>query len=222
MRKGYLTGGIKTKERKEVEIMNKSNKKKNGFTLIELLAVVGILVALVGVILPIVFGVIDKSKIARVGVDIVEIGNGSILLFDDTGEFADHDSGDSDTDCDAVAVSNLVSNISGSGSWAGPYIDKEAAYSPWGVSYYVCDLTQSAITNIPEANCDDVAPYPSTIYPFVITLSLSSVSGDQSARQRIAERIDRNIDGTVSATSGKVRYPPGYTDVCIGFVGRRD
>ena len=202
----------------------KLKKIRKGFTLAELLVVIGILVALVGVLLPVLFGISERARVARVGVDMLEILNASLKHFDDTGSIPDFwptDNPNYTPPCAKLEFSSLITD-NGMGGWLGPYLDKELGMSPFGTPYWLCSkildgVTEDWINGMGACTPGVVtAPFNAKIYAFMVTIDINHLA--PLARQRIARAIDKAIDGRVSGTTGKVRYPSDPTGICIGFL----
>ena len=188
---------------------------KRSFTAGEVLVVIGIILILLGILFPIVLGISERSKIVRVGLDIISLYNASLKHISDTGSIPVIPSG---VTCVKVEESSFVSELQVPG-WAGPYITKDQAISPFGTSYWYCPNARLDMKALDlDGACDEpfIAPFPSTVYIFAVTFPLP-VGG--SRRVKIAKAIDKLIDGRESPTRGNVRYPADPTAVCIGFVG---
>ena len=209
---------------KALKRLKKVLRKSKGFTLAELLVVVGILVALVGVLLPVLFGIAERARVARVGVDMLEILNASLKHVDDTGSTPDFYPISNSTytpPCTRLEFSSFITDNTILG-WLGPYLDKELGMSPFGTPYWLCSKLVSVASGWiinGHGGCAAGAlgsPFDARLYAFMISIDTSQLA--PVARQRIARAIDKAIDGRDSRTTGKVRYPADPTAICVGFL----
>ena len=194
---------------------------KNGFTLVELLVVVGILIALVAVLLPLVFNALERAKVGRAAIDVFETINATLLHLNDTGNFPVVVSDLAGFPCGANRPNCVVCNlyrytslitcdINGSRTcndeepewlrpptWAGPYFEREIAMSPWAFEYYYC---VTPCISPPGLNVN-----MSRFFMRGVSLGLWKLP-DPEARVRVARSLDRILDGDLSPLAGRVRY----------------
>jgi prepilin-type N-terminal cleavage/methylation domain-containing protein len=200
--------------------------KRKGFTLIELIAVIGIIAALVAVLLPMIFGIIDKARVARLGVDMLEVLNATAKHYDDVGGMPLPDAaGPPDiASCSDVASDDTLGSLEenfgnlallglpNDAQWAGPYVDRELGLNPWRSPYYLCNLTSAngqtaEIPTVADPYCDtpaNIDPWPITTYQTMITTFIDTFPNPR--RYRMARAIDRAVDGRETPGTGRVRY----------------
>jgi len=163
--------------------------KKLGFTLIELIVVIAIIAILAAIIAPNAFRAIEKAKISASIEDYRSIKTAAMAYYADTGTWPALDT--------TPPAAGFVTT-DGRAGWDGPYLEKWPPQAKWGGVYHWCVVT-SAASGACEAWDSDAAQER--------YVRITSVP------QNAAQRIDQQLDGSVAAGSGSVRYTADATTV---------
>ncbi|MDO7788663.1 type II secretion system protein GspG [Desulforamulus aquiferis] len=148
-----------------------------GLTLVELVVVIVIIGILSSIIAPNAVASIEKSRVAATLADFQAIKGGVLAYYGDTGKWPQSNEQGKDP--------GLATKDSTSG-WNGPYIDRWVEKCPLGNQY-----SYNRGQNIPNGlNMDSK-------YKFITITGIAT-----SAR----DRLERELDGTISANAGVVRY----------------
>ncbi|HLC44531.1 MAG: hypothetical protein A2722_01440 [Candidatus Doudnabacteria bacterium RIFCSPHIGHO2_01_FULL_50_11] len=135
-----------------------SAKNRRGFTLVELLVVI----AIIGILAATVFIALnyarEGAKVSRAREDMKQLNLAMERLFDDTGEYSNHELPDPCIDSSGAGVSldaceaGLACDDGNFQNWQGPYVGTLEA-DPWGSQYYF-DPNYTCFQNVD--GCGDV------------------------------------------------------------------
>ena len=190
--------------------------KNRGFTLIELIVVIAIIAVLAAIIAPNAFKAIEKAKISASIADLQAIKTGSMSCYSDTGQWIAACTGDPAGTplCSAslfiVNGGNGVTGATTTAGWDGPYLEKWPPQAKWAGFYNYANNTAAGGTIF----CTSGAP-------------TCSAAGERysiitNVPQTAADKIDQQLEGSVSGTAGAVRYGttfPGPINVLISRDG---
>ncbi|MCX5708728.1 MAG: prepilin-type N-terminal cleavage/methylation domain-containing protein [Candidatus Omnitrophica bacterium] len=176
---------------------------RKGFTLIELIVVIAIIAILAAIIAPNAFKAVEKAKISGAIEDFRSIKTGAMSFYSDAGTWP--------LTCATPAlcagsgggfVSAPVPAVTG---WDGPYLEKWPAASKWGGQYTWGNVAAGMQFNA-------AVPPGGTGERWVTITQVPSTA---------AVKIDAQMDGTIAAGNGDVRYPAG-SPVSVQIVVSRD
>lgn len=172
-------------------------EKEKGFTLIELMVVIAIIAILAAVIAPNAFKAIEKAKASRVVSDYKAIKTGSLGFYADVGQWPENG-------IDAAEANNgfLVNkNLAGDAipGWDGPYLEKWTSDAPWGGEFTWCNTVDGG-TGITGFEGGGVAPAADGNERYICVSAVPI---------KAAEKIDKDLDGTIDGDAGHVRYAAG-------------
>lgn len=164
-------------------------KKKKGFTLVELLVVIAIIAILAAIIAPNAFKAIEKSKVATAEADYKAIKTAALSYYSDTGDWPATSANDT----------GFVKDPIGLKGWNGPYLEKWPNKNPWGGSYIFRKNSNGSV-DVP------IGASASNNYKY---LELDKVNS------KAIERLEADLDGDNSGTTGVVRYDTNKTTVYL-------
>lgn len=162
---------------------------KRAFTLIELIVVIAIIAVLAAIVAPNAFKAIEKGKISATIGDYKAIKTAAMAFYSDLGAWP--------TNGGTLEVTNgagLVNNTSWTTNtaWDGPYLEKWPARSQWGGNY---TLREGA-----TINWDGTAGNENARYVSVSGIPYSS------SNNGTAGKLDQQLDGSMSNTTGSVQW----------------
>jgi general secretion pathway protein G len=173
--------------------------RKSGFTLIELIVVIAIIAVLAAIIAPNAFKAIEKAKISASIADLQAIKTAAMSCYSDTGIWIASCTGATTPTCpNSLFVVNSNPVTAG---WDGPYLEKWPPQSKWAGAYTYTSATGSVFIT-PAANAGERYT------------SITSVPATA------ASRLDLQLDGADSGTTGSVRY--GGTPITVNVLISRD
>ena len=176
------------------KIAKRLHRGEKGFTLIELLVVMGILVILVGMIAPNLFGVAHEGEVAMIMGQRDELRDAVLRYHTHTGVWPTEWSGVA-VNVTAMRELWLSGNVTG---WAGPYIDRPILHeNRWGGFWGVLE---SILVDL-----DAVGPLPSENYTVLRHMLVPPLD---------ALRVDSRMDDGV-LTTGAVQHVGGNLTIII-------
>lgn len=99
---------------------------RSGVTILEILIVLAIIALIAGVAGPRLLSYLDRAKSETAALQIQQIENALQLFYIDTGRYPSA----------AEGLGVLLQGPAGNASWAGPYLESDAAIlDPWGREY---------------------------------------------------------------------------------------
>jgi general secretion pathway protein G len=176
-------------------------RRMRGFTLVELIVVIAIIALLSAIVAPNAFHAIEKSKIAKMALDLKTLKTSWLALYSDTGRFPNEGqyvaAGYPNTPNPGVLIPNtdIARNVLNLPGWNGPYLQGRAV-SPW-VAPYRYDNEAGGIGTCynPQTGAN---PYTG------VNVGLNE--GEFSASQQtLIPKIDRIIDDG-DGVRGSLRY----------------
>lgn len=137
--------------------------QRRGFTLIELLVVIAIIGILSSVILASLNSARQKAQIARAQAELRQIAVAVTRLYDDTGQYPNHQPAtpcaiDTEVYLNAPAA-GIIATDGAFPNWRGPYLSSTMA-DPWGTFYYYD----------PDYVCNNTAIKGCQVYPLGTTV----------------------------------------------------
>lgn len=165
---------------------------KQGFTLAELLVGMAILALLAAVLVPAVTGQIAKGDVTRAIQDLTSIRTGVTQFVADVRRYPGR-------------LSHLTSQVTTAQRDVNGALYPATLVSRWKGPYVGRDLTTSFTTGFGGATVDSLTRVTMQAGVFYVTVQIAGIT------QADFDRMDVEIDGAVSATTGALRWSAGDT-----------